>query len=405
MGAVKEMIFYLSDQSDSRTAIEANIGETYSIDLPSGVDTGYDEVDGFVETWYDQSSSAVTNYDLYPTIASGSFSSTGVTFQKLPLGNADERTFTLVANNSTATRYVSFVTGSNGIRTGKHRIAFDLTLNSGSIGTITGYHTDRDADPSNGGSYAPYVVTEGSNVIDFEIFNDGVGASPEIIWAINTGSTFDISVTNFEVSHVTETIVRNGNDATQLTASRQPKIVDAGVLVLRNGNAAIKSTSDDSMNFTLDSLSADGQQSVFSVLENDVTSQDNFGQIFRVSSTSTRVGGDNRRPWQYVTPTGGITFSVDSLSGYQNTDREYRLYSHIMNDDAGGTSTIYKDGTQVDTRSITLDANANFYSAQMANVTANATGALYMSEVIYYPSDQSANRAGIEANIILQYDI
>ena len=106
---------------------------------------------------------------VYPTIASGSYNVTGVTFQKLPLGNADERTFTLVANNSTAKRYVSFVTGSNGIRTGKHRIAFDLTLNSGSIGTITGYHTDRDADPSNGGSYAPYVVTEGSNVIDFEI--------------------------------------------------------------------------------------------------------------------------------------------------------------------------------------------------------------------------------------------
>jgi hypothetical protein len=54
-GTMSEMIFYNSDQSDNRTAIEANIGETYSIDLPSGVDTGYDQVDGFVETWYDQS--------------------------------------------------------------------------------------------------------------------------------------------------------------------------------------------------------------------------------------------------------------------------------------------------------------------------------------------------------------
>ena len=197
----------------------------------------------------------------------------------------------------------------------------------------------------------------------------------------------------------------NANDATQFTASKQPKIVDAGALVLSNNNAAIKSTSDNSMNFTLDSLSADGQQSVFSVLENDVTSQDNFGQIFRVSSTSTSVGGDNRRPWQYVTPTGVITFSVDSLAGYQNTDRERRLYSHIMNDDAGGTSTIYQDGTQVDTRSITLDANANFDSAQIAEVTTNATGALYMSEVIYYPSDESAKRAAIENNIDNHYGI
>jgi hypothetical protein len=54
-GKIAEVIIYNTDQSDNRTAIEANIGEVYSIDLPSGVDTGYDQVDGFVETWYDQS--------------------------------------------------------------------------------------------------------------------------------------------------------------------------------------------------------------------------------------------------------------------------------------------------------------------------------------------------------------
>jgi hypothetical protein len=138
---------------------------------------------------------------VYPTIASTDFDLTGVVFTKV-----DERTFTLVANNSTATRYVLFVTASNGIRTGKHRIAFDLTLNSGSIGTITGFYTDFDGDPSNGGSYGSYSLTEGSNVIDFEIFDDGVGASPEIIWAINTGSTFDISVTNLKVTHEPDTV-------------------------------------------------------------------------------------------------------------------------------------------------------------------------------------------------------
>ncbi len=54
-GGIKELIIYDSDQTDNRTAIEANIGEVYSIDLPSGVDPGFDQVDGFVETWYDQS--------------------------------------------------------------------------------------------------------------------------------------------------------------------------------------------------------------------------------------------------------------------------------------------------------------------------------------------------------------
>jgi hypothetical protein len=51
-GRIREIIVYNSDQSDNRTAIEANIGETYGItDIPAADDT----VNGFVQTWYDQS--------------------------------------------------------------------------------------------------------------------------------------------------------------------------------------------------------------------------------------------------------------------------------------------------------------------------------------------------------------
>jgi hypothetical protein len=47
-----EIILYPSDQSANRTAIEANIGETYGI---TGIPAYDNTVDGFVETWYDQS--------------------------------------------------------------------------------------------------------------------------------------------------------------------------------------------------------------------------------------------------------------------------------------------------------------------------------------------------------------
>jgi hypothetical protein len=51
-GRLQELIIYDTDQSDNRTAIEANIGETYGItDIPAANDT----VNGFVQTWYDQS--------------------------------------------------------------------------------------------------------------------------------------------------------------------------------------------------------------------------------------------------------------------------------------------------------------------------------------------------------------
>ena len=51
-GSINEIIIYNSNQTDNRTAIEANIGEHYSI---SGIPAFDNSVNGFVETWYDQS--------------------------------------------------------------------------------------------------------------------------------------------------------------------------------------------------------------------------------------------------------------------------------------------------------------------------------------------------------------
>jgi len=84
-GSINEIIIYNSNQSDNRTAIEANIGEVYSIDLPSGVDPGFDQVDGFVETWYDQSGNGndavQATASLQPKIVNaGSLLADGVTF-------------------------------------------------------------------------------------------------------------------------------------------------------------------------------------------------------------------------------------------------------------------------------------------------------------------------------------
>ena len=50
----QEMIIYNTDQTNNRTAIEANIGSAHGIDLPDGFDPTNDKVNGFVVTWYDQ---------------------------------------------------------------------------------------------------------------------------------------------------------------------------------------------------------------------------------------------------------------------------------------------------------------------------------------------------------------
>jgi hypothetical protein len=54
--SMKELIIYDSDQSDNRIPIESNMADYYGdIDLPPGFDSGNNEVDGYVATWYDQS--------------------------------------------------------------------------------------------------------------------------------------------------------------------------------------------------------------------------------------------------------------------------------------------------------------------------------------------------------------
>ena len=55
-GTISEIIIYDSDQTDNRKAIESNMADYHgNIDLPAGFDSGNDEVDGYVATWYDQS--------------------------------------------------------------------------------------------------------------------------------------------------------------------------------------------------------------------------------------------------------------------------------------------------------------------------------------------------------------
>ena len=51
-GKIAEVIIYDTDQTDNRGAFEANIAENYGI---SGIPAEDNQVNGFVETWYDQS--------------------------------------------------------------------------------------------------------------------------------------------------------------------------------------------------------------------------------------------------------------------------------------------------------------------------------------------------------------
>ena len=81
-GGIKELIIYDSDLTFDREAIEANIGEHYSI---SGIPAFDNTVNGFVETWYDQSGNGnnatqATSGSQPKIVDAGSFLTKGITF-------------------------------------------------------------------------------------------------------------------------------------------------------------------------------------------------------------------------------------------------------------------------------------------------------------------------------------
>ena len=243
-GTINEFIIYGSDQSDNRTAFEANIGETYGIDLPSGVDTGYDQVDGFVETWYDQSG--------------------------------------------------------------------------------------------------------------------------------------------------------NGNDAVQLTAGSQPKIVDAGVLLTTGGNPSV-----DFYNNSLLETSAftDGSaSSIFSVINNQ--SANSTRKVFYTKLDFPNKGvvwnyrGDRSAgEYDFVSYDG----STNSLTSSDSTSPFHFVSSTIINSD----KEVFINGTSKATSSDTFVLD----DGSLALGDAVFGTGFDFQEIIIYGSDQSANRVAIETNINNQYNI
>ena len=263
-----------------------------------------------------------------------------------------------------------------------------------------------------------YQIQDAANV-DNEYQGDG--SSSFYLWGaqVEEGSTVGTyTATGSNISgdgHVSKWYDQsaNGNHAFATGAAYQPKIVENSTLITRQGVPSIKS--GNSAHTFLDlpqfSLSADGQQSLFSVIENDVTSTGGYPAVFRLYSrtdnTAHGSNGANRRPYWFISKSNAnVALSVDSYGGKYITSRDRRVISHVMNGTSGqanGTSTVHEDGVQTDTRTITLDANSNISTStghrRMLETYGGDVGELHMSELIYYTSDQTSNRAAIETGI------
>ena len=199
----------------------------------------------------------------------------------------------------------------------------------------------------------------------------------------------------------------NGNDATQTTASAQPQIVSSGSVILENGKPAIEfDGSDDTFdsgsflngldNASIINVSSPIANNIFSNIYSGFDSFIVFNILFRYQDDSKIF----------------IALSGLSANGNYLTSTSYAAQQNLIfvNFDNSLTS-----GNQVDVYLNSSDANASG-SNDVGTLKSPTNGHIgsrsgsnnfngNMQEIIFYPSEQSSNRSGIETNINDFYSI
>jgi hypothetical protein len=195
----------------------------------------------------------------------------------------------------------------------------------------------------------------------------------------------------------------NGNDATQLTASYQPKIVSAGALVQEGGNASLEFDGVDDYLVTTQGYIVEISQnpaSVFAVANPDALAEGYLlteGDSFPTYSSSfilngAGAGNGAATVWVNATKFGSGFPASLTLGGFIYNGTNFQAYLNGAADGASGTADINAETSIQSYIGTRADGTTDFFAGKV-------------SEIITYKSDETANRLAIEANINNQYDI
>jgi hypothetical protein len=190
----------------------------------------------------------------------------------------------------------------------------------------------------------------------------------------------------------------NSNNATQGTASAQPKIVSGGSLVTENGKAAVDFDGvDDLLQSPLSNLDVSNGISSFSVVSNY-----SAGAVFSLNSGASQTNDEfllwdasSTQKIRYGrTPPAGIGFA---------STINHQLFTAI--DDGNSLLSAFRNSSTTNSATSTTIVSP----VNLLTIGARGIGSLQYSgkqqENIFYSSDKSANRTGIETNINTFYSI
>ena len=197
----------------------------------------------------------------------------------------------------------------------------------------------------------------------------------------------------------------NGLNSSMSTAISQPRIVNAGVLDVKNLKPAFRfdGSNDYLTRSALTALNSGNTYSIFSVSANQTTGV--FSDIFNTNNTSSRlnIAVDTRTTGGFyriatLTNTGGTGYATNlpALDGTSNQ----RLQTVVVN---GFNMAGWKNGVAGSTDTYTGSyTNSRFDIGTFLN---NRYLNGYIQELVIYPSNQTTNRTGIESNIKSFYTI
>ena len=184
----------------------------------------------------------------------------------------------------------------------------------------------------------------------------------------------------------------NANNATNSTAITQPQIVSSGAMILINGKPSVQfDGSNDLLNLG-------------SVITADASSFNSF-------VAKRAASGDNFWALSEKDATGYLLGSVSNTYYYQPKTTQYQASSAtdtttnqllITGQNNAGTMSIFKNGS-----TITSTASNLTYSPTIDSVGrySGLFSKCNIQETIFYNTNQSTNRTGIESNINTFYTI
>jgi hypothetical protein len=188
----------------------------------------------------------------------------------------------------------------------------------------------------------------------------------------------------------------NGNDASQSVAASQPKIVDAGTLVTTNGNPTVDFY--DNCFLDTDAFLDGSAHSSFAAINNQGATSTR--KLFYTKAEFPNKGFTwNYRGDQSVGQYDLVSYNgiVNSLTFSNSTSPLHYVSSLLIN----STKEVFINGNSVATSSDSFVADDETLGIGSLNF---GTG-FDIQEIIIYPSDQTANRPAIEANINNHYSI